>query len=128
MKSNDNPMYVNMKSNHPTPILKNIPLAVNRRLSKISANETVFNEAVPPYQNALTLSGYDLKLKYEETTQTRNKPKNRRRQIIWFNPPWSANCETKIGAKFLNIVDTCFPPTHPLHKIFNRNTLKVSYS
>ena len=128
MKSNDNPMYVNMKSNHPTPILKNIPLAVNRRLSKISANETVFNEAVPPYQNALTLSGYDFKLKYEETTQTRNKPKNRRRQIIWFNPPWSANCETKIGAKFLNIVDTCFPPTHPLHKIFNRNTLKVSYS
>jgi hypothetical protein len=35
---------------------------------------------------------------------------------------------TKIGAKFLNLVDTCFPPTNPLHKIFNRNTLKVSYS
>ena len=43
MKSNDNPMNVNISSNHPTPILKNIPLAVNRRLSKISANETVFN-------------------------------------------------------------------------------------
>jgi hypothetical protein len=45
MKSKDKPVYVNMNSNHPTPILKNIPLVVNRRLSKISANATVFNEA-----------------------------------------------------------------------------------
>ena len=45
MTSKDKPVYVNMNSNHPTPILKNIPQAVNRRLSKISANATVFNEA-----------------------------------------------------------------------------------
>ena len=25
-------------------------------------------------------------------------------------------------------IDDCFPPKHPLHKIFNRNTLKLSYS
>ncbi len=24
--------------------------------------------------------------------------------------------------------DECFPPNHPLYKIFNRNTLKLSYS
>ena len=29
---------------------------------------------------------------------------------------------------FLKAAAECFPPGHPLHKIFNRNSLKVSYS
>ena len=29
---------------------------------------------------------------------------------------------------FLNMIDECFPKSHRLHKIFNRNTLKLSYS
>ena len=128
MKSNDTPTYVNKQSNHPPCILKNIPEAVNRRLSRISANENVFNEAIPPYQNALNNCGYNYVMKYEPEKETNTLPKNRKRRILWYNPPWSANCSTKIGAKFLNLVDTCFPPTNPLHKIFNRNTLKVSYS
>jgi len=27
----------------------------------------------------------------------------------------------------LSLVDVCFPPSHPLHKIFNRNSVIVSY-
>ena len=34
---------------------------------------------------------------------------------------------TNVGAKFLKIIDTCFPNGHPLHKIINRNTVKISY-
>ena len=34
MKPNDIPVYVNVKSNHPPSILKNIPAAVNKRLEK----------------------------------------------------------------------------------------------
>ena len=48
--------------------------------------------------------------------------------IIWFNPPYSANVATNIGHKFLKAIDECFPLSHPLHKILNRNTLKLSYS
>ena len=29
---------------------------------------------------------------------------------------------------FLQLIDTHFPPANKLHKIFNRNTVKVSYS
>ena len=29
---------------------------------------------------------------------------------------------------FLQLIDTHFPPTNKLHKIFNRHTVKVSYS
>ena len=50
MKPNDRPTYVNRSSNHPRGILENIPKLVNKRVSTISANEDVFNSAVPPYQ------------------------------------------------------------------------------
>ena len=54
--------------------------------------------------------------------------RNRQRKIVWYNPPWNANVKTNLGRKFLNIIDRCFPNGHPLHKIFNKHTLKLSYS
>ena len=42
IKPGDRPLYVNSRSNHPPSILKNIPLAVNKRLSNISANKEIF--------------------------------------------------------------------------------------
>ena len=36
--------------------------------------------------------------------------------------------KTNLGRKFLNIIDRCFPNEHPLHKIFNTHTLRLSYS
>ena len=38
------------------------------------------------------------------------------------------NVSTNIGRNFLNFIDKHFPSHHKLHKIFNRNTVKVSYS
>jgi hypothetical protein len=46
---------------------------------------------------------------------------------IWFNPPFDLNVKTNIGKAYLSIIDNSFPEEHPLRKIFNRNTLKVSY-
>ena len=45
MKENDHPVYVDIQSNHPPQVLKNIPMAVNRRLSKTSSNKGIFEEA-----------------------------------------------------------------------------------
>jgi len=36
--------------------------------------------------------------------------------------------KTKLGKAFLNTVSNCFKNDNPLHKIFNRNTVKISYS
>ena len=43
-------------------------------------------------------------------------------------PPYSANVATNIGHTFLKLLDESLPKTHPLHKVFNRNTVKLSYS
>ena len=48
MKPNNTPLYVHSKSNHPPNILKNIPESINRRLSSISCNATVFHNSTPP--------------------------------------------------------------------------------
>ena len=47
---------------------------------------------------------------------------------MWLNPPFNKAVTTNISASFLKLVDKHFPPNNPLHKIFNRNTIKVSYS
>ena len=51
----------------------------------------------------------------------------RKRNNIYFNPPYSAGVNSRVGAQILKLVDTCFPTTNPLHKIFSILTIKVSY-
>jgi hypothetical protein len=127
MKPGNTPLYIHMDSNHPPSIVKNIPLSINRRLSSISSNKEAFDRAKKPYQDALMKSGYTHILSYEEVT-VGSKKRSRQRNITYFNPPYSVNVETNIGKKFLDLVDRCFPPRHKLRSIFNRNTLKLSYS
>ena len=43
-------------------------------------------------------------------------------------PPYNYTVKTNVAGEYLKIVDECFPVGHPLRKIFNRNTMKVSYS
>ena len=124
------PLYVHSQSNHPPKILENIPETINRGLSSISSDEEVFNEAAPPYQEALRLkSGYTHKLQFKPPPQEPPRQKRtRRRNVIWFNPPYNMNVKTNIGREFICLINRSFPTGHKLRKIFNRYTLKLSYS
>ena len=42
--------------------------------------------------------------------KSQNKDKNRSRDMIWFNPPYSAAIRTNIGQEFLKLVTKSFPP------------------
>ena len=126
-KPNGTLLYINTESNHPPEIIKQIPISINTRLNQNSSNENVFNSSKTEYEEALKNSGYkNFTLKFEPKVE---KPKrNRNRKIIWFNPPFSKNVSTNIGKRFLNLIDRHFPKTHKLYKIFNRNTVKLSYT
>ena len=126
-KPNHKPIYVHAESNHPPNILKNIPVSVNRRLCSISSNEEVFNSAIAPFQQGLENSGYSFKLKFTPVSQSEKISNNRKRNVTYFNPPFSKNVRTNIGAKFLRLIDKCFPKQHGLRKIMNRNSIKISY-
>lgn len=138
-KPNDTPLYVNIKSNHPPSVKRNIPKGINKRLSTLSASKAVFDEAANDYQQALKNSGYNHKLSYDEQKtkqetgknkekKQKNKTKGRKRSIIWFNPPFDGTVKTNVGKEFFKILEESFPRNHKLHKIFNRNTIKLSYS
>ena len=85
-KPNDKLLYIHTSSNHPPQILKQLPNAINERLSHNLSDEAVFNSTRVEYEDTLKKSGYKVNLKY--TAKTTAKPKkNRQRNIIWFNPP-----------------------------------------
>ena len=82
------------------------------------------------YKKVLTKSGFNDDITYTLVIQGRNSEiKNiRKRKIIWFNPPNSMNMKTNIGKTFLKLVKKHFLRNKSFHKIFNRNTIKISYS
>ena len=126
-KPNDTLLYINVNSNHPPQIIKQLPKTINNRLSKNSSNKEVFNEIKIDYENALTRRSYaNIKLNFEPPAIPNNK-KKRQRNIIWFNPPFSRAVSTNVAKRFLQLIDKHFPPSNKLHKVFNRNTIKVSY-
>ena len=118
--------YIHSESDHPPSILKQLPFSVERRISELSSSEEIFKQAKDHYQEALTKSGYTHQLRYNPPAPSNNR-RNRSRRIIWFNPPFSKSVVTNVGKEFLRLIDTHFPAHNPLHKIFNRNTVKVSY-
>ena len=63
------------------------------------------------------------------TAQSPNSGRqNHHRDIIWYNPPFSRNVANNVGRSFLKILNEEFPKGHALHKIFNQNTVNISYS
>ena len=97
---------------------------INHRLSAHSSNENVFNKEKSIYVNALKNSNLPCDLQY---TPSRQKKRKRNRNPIYYNPPFSLNVKTNIGAAFLKLVDKHFNKEHPLRKFFNRSMIKVSY-
>ena len=130
-KPNDKPLYINTRSNYPPSIIKQLPSGINKRISSFSCNAEEFEKAIPAYNDALQKSGFTQRQAFNDKINTdteKSKKKSRHHNIRWFNPPYSESVQTNVGQKILKLVDMHFPKGHILHKIFNRNTIKVSYS
>ena len=88
------------------------------------------------YNTALKNSRFDQTLTYDEqgeptrdsVNEESNQTSKRKRNIIWYNPPYSMNVKTNVGKVFFKLLRKNFPPSHPMYTIFNTNKVKVSYS
>ena len=125
-KPNAKVEYVNIKSNHPPIVLMNIPKGVEERLSKLSSNEHCFNIEKNIYQDALNNAGHSYQLKMKQRADNVNvatydipsqnsehseinvnsqqfqKKRQRKRNILWFNPPYNDYIEHGVGQTFFN--------------------------
>ena len=81
---------------------------------------------MPAYTAALERSGHHPTT--QSTAPAASTKRQRRRKIIWFNPPWNQNVTTDVARRFLALVRKHFPKHHRYHKLFNMNNVKCSYS
>ena len=52
-KPNDKPLYINRPSNHPLPILQELPHSINKRINILSCDKQTFDTATQEYNDAL---------------------------------------------------------------------------
>ena len=104
-------------------------MSIEKRLSSLSSSKEIFEETVPYYEQYLSNCGCKEKLNYRDPTYANLITKSKqKRNILWSNPVYSKIVKTKIGKFILQLIKKHFPKEHKFHKIFNKNTLKLSYS
>ena len=74
------------------------------------------------------IASTNLQFDKTSTDKSNEKNKTRKRKITWFNPPFNIDVATNVAKTFLTLIDKHFPKNKRLSKIFNRNTIKISYS
>ena len=87
-------------------------------LSNNSSSGEIFNSSKYEYERALKNSGYQQAKLIFNKKEHRKQERNHSQNIIWFNPPFTRNVTINIVKWFLNLVDTNFPKSNKLHKIF----------
>ena len=114
--------YLHKQSNHNPSIIKQLPLSVERRLSKLPLNDKIFNDLHIP--GSTNKSRLQPQVK-PETWPEKDNSQQRKRQIIWFNPPYSKNFTTEVGNFLLSLIEKHVPPHNKLHKLFNWKNVKI---
>ena len=80
-------------------IVKQLPQMVNKRISDLSCDKPEFDKAKTIYKSALKSSGYETTMKFDKDNRN-NQNTNRKRKIIWFNPPFNQQVKTKLVKLF----------------------------
>ena len=115
-KNDSTPRYINISSNHPRSVLRQIPNAVNQMINRLYSSKKNFKESKGICDNALKNSGFQGRLEYltpvdlaskdksnnggtrtlikegeinnNNISHSKRREKNRNRKVVWFNPPF----------------------------------------
>ena len=111
------------------------------RIRRLLSSKKIFQDSCKIYMEALKSSGFREEFNYQETKMpnennfymkkkknTKCTKKYSKRKITWFNPTFCKLVNMNVGKCFLKLIDKHFNQNNVWHKIFNRKTLKISYS
>ena len=108
-KPNDKLIYIDVSSNHPPQIKKQLTKIISDRLSRNSSNADIFNNTKLEYEEALEKCGHTTMLTYTTPIHEQNNVRRKRqRKIIWFNP--SLDVSTNVAKIFLNLIEKPLKP------------------
>ena len=75
-------------------------------------SENVLDNKKGMYQNALVKAGYVFQMHWLPDRGawigSNNQMKTRRKQIVWYNPPWSRQILTPIDRNFISLIRKWF--------------------
>ena len=94
---------------------------IHKRLSVLSYSKDKFDKAKLLYKKSLQEIGHIATISYTQTEVKSNK--NRSRNIIWFNPPFSQNVKTNIGKILLKLIKKTVSQIMSVFTIFNQDTI-----
>ena len=126
--------YTHKDSRQLPSVIHQISLSLESRLSTLSYNGKIFQGSPSPYHRALQNSDYKHTPSYEHpkydinSANVNKQERNRKRQIIWFNPLFNLKTKTKTGKSFLKLLDKHFPTHTKLDRLFNHTIVKFSQS
>ena len=101
----DKLIYIDVSSNHPPQIKKQVTKIISDRLSRNSSNGDTFNNTKLEYEKALKKCGHTTNLTYTPPDHEQNKKRQKRQcKIIWFNPSFNLDVSTNVAKIFLNLI------------------------
>ena len=101
-------LYINKHSNPPLSIINRTASMISNRISEKSCDKHL-EKTAPDYNISLKNSGF---IEYVTYIPSPSKRQTRKRKIIWFNLPYSANAKIDVGKIFMRLVDKHFPRHH----------------
>ena len=90
-KTLSKPVFIHKSSNHPKIIKDQVPCNLIKRLSDNSSNKEIFDNATPPFLNALKNSEYDnIKLDFQPKQKSKKTKKSNSKKscIVTYHGTW----------------------------------------
>ena len=72
-KPNKNPLHIDINSNHIPKIMKNLPENIQKSRTKLSSSTRIFNNSKDLYNNALSASGFQQRIKFEQDSRVMSR-------------------------------------------------------
>ena len=82
LKTDQHPSYINVNYNHPTSIIKQVPKAVNTRISRLSSIKKIFHGSSQMYIEALEYNGFKEEFTYLQPKVLNNINNNNNKLIM----------------------------------------------
>ena len=96
LKTDQYRSYINVNSNHPNFIIKQVRKAVNARMSRSSSNKKIFLESSEMYIEALENSGFKEEFTYLEPKISNNNNNNNNK--LYMNKE-NTNCNNEVNCR-----------------------------
>ena len=100
-KPNNDPKYVDINSNHPPQILKQIPNFISEKLSENSISKEVFDKSKMLYEKSLNKNGFNENLMYHQDNRSKNQNEKFKKHF--------KNCKNEHWSTVLRFDSLSFP-------------------